>query len=191
MPEYTRAYVPGGTFFFTVVTHRRRPILTLPAAQTALRAAIKEVRNDRPFTIQSIVLLPDHLHCIWVLPPEDADFSTRWRLIKSRFTRLFLESDGREGSTSFSRQRKGERGIWQRRFWEHSVRDERQLAALCDYILYNPVKHGHVGCPHEWPRSSFHRFVKEGVYDADWQCTCRKGKVSKPMVEVPPAIAGE
>jgi putative transposase len=134
--------------------------------------AMREVQAKRDFAIEATVLLPDHLHCIWTLPEEGHDFSTRWRLVKGRFTRLYLGSGGKEGTRGASRDGRGERGVWQRRFWEHTVRNENELAALFDYIHDNPVKHGHADCPHEWPHSSFHRLVRGGVYDNDWQCIC-------------------
>ena len=138
MPQYTRAYIPGGTFFFTVALHdRRRSLLTEHVDE--LRAAFQAVRPKWPFRVEAIVVLPDHLHCIWTLPPGDADFSTRWFLIK----RQFLRGIPRGESLSPRQLVKGERGIWQRRFWEHMIRDEEDFAAHVDYIHYNPVKHGH------------------------------------------------
>ena len=172
--------MPGGTFFFTVVTHQRRPLLTSAAARDVLRIAMQQVKTTRPFRIEASVLMPDHLHCIWTLPADDTDFSTRWRLIKAKFTILFLDHGGRESRRSQSRQTKRERGFWQRRFWEHTVRHERELYALFDYIHYNPVKHGHVECPHAWPYSSFHRSVADGFSQSDWQCTCSKPRLQRP-----------
>ncbi len=180
MPEYRRAFAPGATFFFTVVTHRRRRFLCEPRALSALRAAHDRVRLRHPFDIGGMVALPDHLHCVWRLPTGDADFSLRWRLIKATFTRLYLAEGGREGPRSPSRHRQGERGIWQRRFWEHVVRDENEYAAYMDYIHYNPVKHRYVACPHAWAHSSFHRWVRRGVYDADWCCCCQRRTVKLP-----------
>jgi putative transposase len=147
MPEYRRAFAPGGTFFFTLVTARRRPILTTPHALSILKSAITVTKRDWPLTIDAIVVLPDHLHCIWTLPTGDSDFSTRWRLIKTRFTRQFLAGGGRETLRRPSQMRHGERGVWQRRSWEHMVRDDAEFEALCNYIHYNPVKHGLVCCP--------------------------------------------
>ncbi|MGH8504428.1 MAG: REP-associated tyrosine transposase [Stenotrophobium sp.] len=163
MPQYTRAYVPGGTFFFTLaLLERKRRLLTDHI--DLLRDSLRKVQETRPFKIVAMVVLPDHLHCIWTLPPDDADFSTRWRLIKTAFARAIPKTE----RLSPRRQHTGERGIWQRRFWEHTIRDERDLAAHIDYIHYNPVKHRHVKRVADWPHSSFHRYVSEGVLALDW-----------------------
>jgi putative transposase len=183
VPEFRRVFVPGGTFFFTLVTARRRAILTTPAAREALRTALADAARTRPFTIDAIVLPPDHLHCIWTLPPGDADFSTRWRVIKTMATRRYLATGGSEARRSDSRVRHGERGVWQRRSWEHTIRDEAAFIGLCDYIHYNPVKHGHVPCPHFWPYSSFERFVRYGRYEPTWNCTCERPR--------PPAVCSD
>lgn len=175
MPNYRRNFVPGGTYFFTVVTHERRPWLCTDQARRALREAIELVRTDRPFRIEAWVLLPDHLHCIWTLPPGDADFPGRWRRIKAAVSKRCAEQVSGM-SADLSRAKRGERLLWQRRFWEHTVRNERDLAAHADYIHYNPVKHGFCVRPAEWPYSSFHRFVRMGFYGPDWACA------------VPPAI---
>jgi putative transposase len=168
MPNYRRNYVPGGTYFFTVVAHERRPLLTSENARLMFRAAIQSVRANRPFAIIATVLLPDHLHCVWTLPEADADYSTRWRQIKDAFTRSFLREGGEEGSLSASRRRQGERAVWQRRFWEHTCRDQDDLNRCIDYIHWNPVKHGLVKRVSDYPWSSFHRFVEQGVYPIDW-----------------------
>jgi putative transposase len=191
MPVYTRAFVYGGVFFFTVVTDGRRPILNRPNARRALRDAFSVVRDTRPFDIEAIVLLPDPLHTIWRLPEPDADSATRWRLIKSRFTRDFLAEGGAERPRSGSRVRQGERGVWQRRYWEHTVRDEKEFAALCDYIHYNPVKHGYADCPHAWPYSSFGKFIQGGVYSPDWQCGCSRRDLVGSEIAVSEEIVGE
>jgi putative transposase len=154
MSKYRRNYVLGGTYFFTVVTDRRRQFLTTPSARECLRHAIRSVRNERPFTIVAICLLPDHLHCVWTLPPDDSDYSTRWRLIKDRFTKSF-----RAGNKT---------SIWQPRYWEHTCRDEEDLKRCVDYIHWNPVKHKLVRHVCDYPWSSFHRFVKLGEYTTAW-----------------------
>jgi putative transposase len=168
MPNYRRNFVPGGTYFFTVVTHERRPLFEADETRALLRAAIQTVRTERPFTIVAMVLLPEHLHCIWTLPEEDADYPTRWRQIKEEFTRSFLAAGCQEGGRSASRRRKGERGIWQRRFWEHTCKDQDDLNRCMDYTHWNPVKHGHVARVRDYPWSTFHRYVEEGVYPIDW-----------------------
>jgi putative transposase len=163
MPNYVRAVVPAGTFFFTVaLLERRRRLLTENI--DALRDAFRAVRRARPFTIDAIVVLPDHLHCLWTLPPDDADFSTRWRLIKASFARRIEPGE----YLSVRRQKKQERGVWQRRFWEHGIRDQRDYDKHFDYIHYNPVKHGLVSQATAWPYSSFHRYVSLGYYSEHW-----------------------
>jgi putative transposase len=125
-------------------------------------------------------LLPDHLHMIWRLPPGDADFSTRWSVIKRSFTRGWLASGGAEGSISDSRRRNRRRGVWQRRFWERCMRDPDDLNRHIDYVHYNPVKHGLVRCPHAWEWSSFHRWVRDGYYEPHWCCACDPQPVQAP-----------
>ena len=149
--RYRRAFQPGGSFFFTVVTARRRPVFATATAVDVLRDAFRAVRHKRPFAIDAIVILPDHLHCIWTLPAGDADFMTRWRLIK----------------TWFSKHR-NLKNVWQQRYWEHVLRDERDFANHVDYIHYNPVRHGLARTALDWPYSSFGRHVQAGVYASDW-----------------------
>lgn len=180
MPEYRRAFVPGGTFFFTLVTEGRAPILCSEDGRTALRTAFQLTTRRWPFEIDAIVLLPDHLHAIWTLPPPDHDFSRRWGFLKKEFTKLWLAAGGAEQCTSDSRRRNRRRGVWQRRFWEHAVRDESDFERHCDYIHYNPVKHGHADCPHAWPYSSFDRFVRQGIYEPAWHCACQNRVVKPP-----------
>ena len=168
MPTYRRAVAPGGTFFFTVVTADRQSILTTSTALRCLRHAVRTVRRSHPFIINAIVLLPDHLHTIWTLPTGDNDFAERWRRIKAIFSRQFIRAGGAESDISSSRSQHGERGVWQRRYWEHVIPDETDFQRHCDYIHYNPVKHEHVRRPMDWRWSSFRPFVKQGVYDSDW-----------------------
>lgn len=158
----------GRIFFFTVVTHDRRPILTTDLGRQSLRAAIDETRTKFPFEIVAIVLLPDHLHSVWELPSHDRDYSVRWRRIKSRFTRLWLANGGGEGPMTRSRRTAGERAIWQRRFYEHTCRDDADLQRCVDYVHVNPLKHGLVRRVADWPWSSFHRFVQLGDYAPEW-----------------------
>ncbi|MDA7979531.1 MAG: transposase [Pirellulales bacterium] len=167
MRRYLRSHT-GRTFFFTLVTFQRRRFLTTPVARAALRAAFRNVRAQRPFSVVAIVLLPDHLHTVWELPSGDTDYSTRWRLIKTRFTQLWRQQGGSEETVSASRERKRERAIWQRRFYEHTCRDEQNLKRCVDYIHANPLKHGLVDSVAQWPWSSFHRYVTLGEYDESW-----------------------
>jgi putative transposase len=168
MPNYRRALIPGGTYFFTAVTHHRRPILLEPRSRKALRTAFLLVKATHPFQVDAVCLLPDHLHCIWTLPENDYDYSTRWKLLKSRFSRQYLSDGGREGEITASRIKKGELAVWQRRFWEHCIRNQEDLDQHVDYIHYNPVKHGLVERVCDWPWSSFHHYVKSGIYGLDW-----------------------
>ena len=164
--RYRRARISGGIYFFTVVTFNRLKILTQPENVILLRRAFKYVMGNHPFAIDAMVVLPDHLHCVWTLPPGDDDFSTRWRLIKSYFTRGV---DSKYRSVPFeARKRKKEQAVWQRRFWEHLIRDEKDYVRHAEYIHYNPVKHGLVNAPKDWEYSSFHRYVKQGQYSLDW-----------------------
>lgn len=173
MAEYRRCYIPGGSFFFTVVTERRAAILGNDLARGCLRGAFRECLRRWPFRVDALVMLHDHLHAIWTLPPGDADYSKRWGMIKSNFTQSWLASDGKEQPRTASRSRYRRRGVWQRRFWEHTLRDERDYARHFDYLHYNPVSHGLVNCPHAWPYSTFHRWVQRGVYDREWGCTAQ------------------
>jgi putative transposase len=168
VPEFRRWYVPGGMYYFSVVTYRRAPIFQERKARADFAEAIRQTRRERPFQIFAMVLLHDHLHCVWTLPPGDDGYSTRWKRLKAEFTSRWLGSGGVEQPRSRSRVKKGERGVWQRRFWEHVIRDEDDLAHCCDYIHFNPVKHGYVSRPVDWRFSSFHRFVKSGDYAPDW-----------------------
>jgi putative transposase len=191
MPEYRRAFAPGGTFFFTLVTENRCPLFADERAREYLRLAILECQARRAFTLDAIVLLPDHLHALWTLPDGDANFSTRWAIIKKTFTQQWLRVGGREQATSDSRHRNRRRGVWQRRFWEHTIRDERDWVRHVDYIHYNPVKHGHATCPHAWPHSSFARWARDGYYAGDWQCCCESRAGSPPCFDDLKAFAME
>jgi putative transposase len=183
MSEYRRAFVPGGTFFFAVVTDRRAPLFSQGAARTILSDVIRRCQEHSPIEIVAFVLLPEHLHAMWTLPPGDSNFSMRWGWIKKEFTKTWLAAGGQEGPRPPTRQRERRHAIWQRRFWEHTIRDEDDLEAHFDYIHYNPVKHGWVASPHDWPWSSFHRWVRAGHYSLDWA----SGHEKKPL----PGNAGE
>ena len=180
MSWYRRRYVKGGTYFFTVVTHLRRPILTTDLARPLLREAFEQERAVHPFEILAIVLLPDHLHAIWTLPDNDTDYSSRWARIKERFTRQYLATGGEEGPVSPARKERGERGVWQRRFWEHTVEDEDDLKRCLDYSHHNPAKHGLVKRVQDYPWSTFRKFVAMGEYELHW------GEAEAP-VEIPGA----
>jgi putative transposase len=163
MTDYRRNFIAGGSFFFTVnLADRRLRLLT--DYVDLLRVAFREIRQNHPFTIEAIVVLPDHLHTIWTMPRDDADFATRWRLIKTEFSRRLPAVE----RISYSRAVKGERGIWQRRYWEHTIRDADDFARHVDYTHINPVKHRLVTRVRDWPYSSFHRMVRLGVYPEDW-----------------------
>ena len=153
--QYRRSNTPGGTYFFTVVTHQRQPWLGQPWALTTLGDVMRHVREQRPFENLAMVVMPDHLHAIWRLPPDDADFSTRWMLIK-------------QGVVHRLKGRTGIPTLWQSRFWERTLRDARDVEQHVHYIHFNPVKHGNVQQVIDWPHSTFHRYVKNGVYPANW-----------------------
>ena len=167
MSRYRRNY-SGQVYFFTVVTHQRQPILTSDFARRALREAITQTKDDLPFNVLAWVLLPDHLHTVWDFPASDTDFSTRWRRIKTAFTKRWVRERGIAVSGSASRQVRGEKGVWQRRFFEHTCRDEQDLQRCIDYVHVNPLKHKLVDRVADWPWSTFHRFVRDGHYPKDW-----------------------
>jgi putative transposase len=172
MSHYIRRYAAGGTFFFTVVTCDRRPLFASDTARSGLRDVLLGVQTQLPFELVATVLLPEHWHCVWALPDNDFDYSKRWGLIKSRFSKLWLSTGGRAAPVSAARARRHERGVWQKRFWEHKIRDEEDLRRHVNYIHFNSVRHGLARCPHEWPHSSFSRWVDEGYYRSDWLCDC-------------------
>ncbi|WP_030071981.1 REP-associated tyrosine transposase [Halomonas alkaliantarctica] len=155
MATFRRAYIPGATYFFTVVTHDRRPLLAEQQNIDALGQAFRRVKKDKPFMMEAVVLLPDHLHCLWTLPQGDADYSSRWRDIKKFASRSFALPNKTASA-------------WQRGFWEHAIRNEADWRHHMDYIHYNPVKHGWAKAPRDWPWSSFHSHVKNGWYQDNW-----------------------
>jgi putative transposase len=163
MSDYRRNRVPGGTYFFTVNLRDRSSNL-LVAQITALRHAVRQVVAKSPFHIDAWVVLPDHMHCLWTLPDNDIDYSNRWRLIKAAFSRALPAVEQRSSIMA----RRNERGIWQLRFWEHTIRDDRDYAAHMDYIHFNPVKHGLASNAADWPFSSLRRCVANGIYPSDW-----------------------
>jgi len=165
VPNYRRSKNPGSTYFFTVNALNRSANGPLVENIELLRSSIRGVISEHPVVIDAIVVLPDHMHCIWTMPEGDSDYPKRWALIKSGFSRAL---PGPAEAVSNSRAMLGERGIWQRRYWEHMIRDERDFRTHTDYIHFNPVQHGYVCKVREWPYSSFHKYVKQGVYSIDW-----------------------
>lgn len=164
--RYRRSKTPGATYFFTVVTYRRRRFLCEPENVALLRAAFRAVKRRHPFSIDAFVLLQDHLHCLWTLPQGDADYSKRWMLVKSYFTRRC--SNALKMGRSSALLHKREQRIWQHRFWEHQIRGEEDFLRHCDYIHFNSVKHGYVSRALDWPYSSFQLFLRRGIYSPDW-----------------------
>jgi putative transposase len=163
MSRYRRAKIAGGTFFFTLTLADSKSDLLVRHIDR-LRAAYHAVRTRYPFETVAICVLQDHLHALWSLPPGDTDFSRRWQLIKSAFSRALPGAPTR----SSSKRAKREKGIWQRRFWEHAIRNDADLARHIDYIHFNPVKHGYVSRAADWPHSSFHRYVARGLLPPEW-----------------------
>jgi putative transposase len=161
--RYRRAKIKGGTYFFTVNLADRSSTLLIDRIDI-LRSAIQQTKKQHPFKIDAIVVLPDHLHAIWTLPAADDDYATRWALIKAAFSRQIPANEKRNPS----RLAKGERGIWQRRYWEHLIRDAQDFNRHVDYIHYNPAKHGYVKSPVDWKYSSIHRYIAKGTLPSDW-----------------------
>lgn len=157
MDTCRRNFTPGASYFFTVTLRDRASSLLVDYVDD-LREATRSVKDERPFDIDAIVIMPEHLHAIWTLPPNDVDYSIRWREIKTRFARRipYYQYEG---------------GVWQARFWEHTLRDPSEMENHIDYIHYNPVKHGYVDNVADWPYSSFHRHVRQGNYSSDWAGT--------------------
>jgi len=163
MPDYRRNRIPGATYFFTVNLFDRRSDLLVRHID-ALRHAVRKVRERSPFYVDAWVVLPDHMHCLWTLRKDDSDFPRRWRDIKTGFSKSLPATEQR----SAVMVRRGERGVWQRRYWEHPIRDDRDYAVHMDYVHFNPIKHGLVDRPADWPFSSFRRCIARGLWAADW-----------------------
>jgi len=172
MSDYRRLYIPGGRYFFTLVAYRRQPIFTDEQRVMLLRQAFREVKNKRPFDLLAEVVLPNHLHCLWRLPKGDADFSTRWQMVKTAFSRRIPANVKKDGS----------KAIWQPRFYEHCLRDESDFHKHLDYIHNNPVKHGLLVLPGEWSYSSFKCFVNLGWSAQDWGGYSRYGRYGAGIV---------
>ena len=168
MPNYRRSRVEGATYFFTIVTYRRRPLFSSAQARRLLRDVLRDVRAARYWETIAMVLLPDHMHMLWSLPPHDLDYSRRIGRFKAAFTRSFLAAGGRAAGVTAGEDRKRYAGVWQTRFWEHAIRNSRDLKMHLDYIHLNPVKHGWTRLPREWQWSSFHRYCRLGEYEKDW-----------------------
>jgi putative transposase len=162
MVQYRRNRLPGGCYFFTVTLSDRRAKL-LTEHIDLLRQAFREVRQRRHFAIDAIVVLPEHLHTIWMLPAGDADYTGRWRAIKALFSRRLQRA-----GIQLARRAGGEHDVWQRRFWEHTIRNDTDLQRHVDYIHYNPVRHRWVGRPTDWPYSSIHRYIRQGLLPENW-----------------------
>lgn len=163
MSHYRRASQAGGTFFFTLALANRNQDLLVRHIDL-LKQAYQRVYQERPFKSVAICVLPDHLHAVWTLPLEDSDFSLRWQLIKRYFS-VHFQADATRSASKIKRR---EKGLWQRRFWEHQIRDEDDLRRCIDYVHFNPVKHGYVKSCAQWQHSSFHRYVAQGLLPHDW-----------------------
>lgn len=170
MTQCRRIKIKGTTYFFTVNCAERRGNRLFENNVDALRQVIRKIKQKHPFKIDAMVILPEHLHCTWTLPQDDADYGKRWGLIKAGFSRL-LPADERR---STSRIKRGGRGIWQRRYWEHLIRDEKDFSHHVDYIYWNLVNHGYVKSVVDWPYSSFHAYVRRGVYHSNWADELRR-----------------
>ncbi len=171
MATFRRDITKGATYFFTVASYRRQPILTKPELIASLRDAIAEIKKNHPFEIVAWVVLPDHMHAVWTLPKDDSDYGKRWGLIK----RFVSREVGNAATLKLTKSqgKRNESGLWQRRFWEHRIRDDDDLQKHVDYIHYNPVKHGLVERVSDWPHSTFHRFVEKGWLTQNWAGSTR------------------
>jgi putative transposase len=161
MVLYRRNRVKGGTYFFTVTLKNRHSSLLIDRIDF-LRDAVRQTRREKPFQIDAWVVMPEHIHVVWTLPLNDDNYAGRWRLIKSRFSHQVAKAE------NLTHNAKGEYQIWQRRFWEHTIRDNNDFSRHVDYVHYNPVKHGYVTQVRDWQYSTFHRYVEQGIYSADW-----------------------
>jgi len=168
MPNYRRVKIAGGTYFFTLVTNQRNNIFLLDKTVDLFLEALNHVKNLHPFNLVAYCILPDHIHLLWDLPDGDDNFSLRISEIKKRFSKHFIAEYGNQNSISTTQRKRGETGIWQRRFWEHYIRDEEDLNRHIDYIHYNPVKHGLVNRAYDWHSSSFSEYIMKGYYGDDW-----------------------
>ncbi|MEO1339984.1 MAG: transposase [Cyanobacteria bacterium J06635_13] len=173
MASYRRMYISGGLYFLTLVTYLRRPLFGKLDNVNLLRAATAKIKAEKPFEIIAAAVLPDQIHFLWQLPPNDSNYSQRISRLKVIFTRAYKKQNGSCDHIPASRLKHRESNVWQRRFWEHIIRDEADFQKHLDYIHYNPVKHGLVSCPHFWSYSSFDKWVKRDRYTPDWCCVCQ------------------
>jgi putative transposase len=181
MPEYRRANVPGSSVFLTLITYDRAKLFSIPENIEKLRQACGLVVAEKPFLIDAAVILPEHIHFLWTLPPGDRDYSYRVGRMKVLFTRALRGVNNLPDDVCESRRKHRESDVWQRRFYEHTIRDESDFRKHLDYLHFNPVKHGLATCVHDWEYSSFHRGVKRGEYDVGWGCQCN-GNIFTPAV---------
>jgi len=173
MPNYRRNYVPSGTFFFTVNLADRGSDLLIREVET-LRTAIRKTLRTKPFHIDAWVILPEHMHCIWTLPEHDTDYSGRWRAIKMRFTKALLNAELKPPEAVAGDGRE----IWQKRFWEHTIRDDKDYRAHMDYVHFNPVHHCLTDHPARWAHSTFQKCVERGFYDPSWAAPAEPDRLS-------------
>lgn len=177
MSQYRRLYIPGGTIFLTIVTYQRQRIFAKSENIALLKNAIAKIRTEKPFEITGAVVLPDHLHFLWTLPANDSNYSYRVSRLKVLFTKSLRGKKYQPQNTSTSRIKHRESDVWQRRFWEHTIKNENEFENFLNYIHYNPIKHGLVSCPHLWQYSSFKTYINKGVYEKNWACIC-EGKMA-------------
>ena len=178
MSDYIRYRIPGGCYFFTVNLQERDKTLLVDHIDL-LRESVRDCKQKRPFHIDAWVVLPEHMHCMWTMPADDMDYSNRWKIIKTHFSKGLPKLEPR----TRNQIKRGERSIWQRRYWEHAIRNDQDYAAHFDYIHYNPVKHGWVDNVIDWPYSSFHRCIEKGLYPVDWASNINDDlQVGEPLV---------
>lgn len=180
MPEYRRFYQEGSIIFLTIVTCNRQQIFSDEKNINLLRQVTANVKLEMPFEILGAVILPDHLHFLWQLPPNNGDYSKRVGRLKALFSKSYQEKNELQLPLSRSRKKHKESNIWQRRFWDHHIRNEKDFEQHLNYIHYNPVKHHLVSCPHFWQYSSFNLWIKKGVYSSQWACICDQNKAKIP-----------
>jgi putative transposase len=168
MPEYRRIKQEGGIYFFTLVTYQRQELFASPEVRVLLMDTVDEVKKFHPFEMIAYCVMEDHVHLLWQMPMDDANYSMRIGLIKRRFSRKFVARYGQILPRTESQLKRQEMAIWQRRYWEHMIRDEQDLEQHIAYIHFNPVKHGLVNRVRDWDCSSFHDYVRVGFFDIDW-----------------------